>query len=138
MKEEIQIIERDGKPEWAVLPYEDYLQLLDQSELLEDIRDFDVINAAIDRGEEELIPAEVIYAILDGENPIKVWREYRELTQKQLAETAGISKPYLSQIETGKRIGTAEILSAIAKALDVSLDEVVTTGNNYNEAKHLK
>ena len=138
MKEDIQIIERDGKPEWAVLPYEEYLQLLDQSELLEDIRDFDTINAAIDRREEELIPAEVVYAILDGENPIKVWREYRELTQQQLAETAGISKPYLSQIETGKRIGTAEILSAIAKALDVSLDEVVTTGNNYNEAKHLK
>ncbi len=138
MKEEIQIIERDGKPEWAVLPYEEYLQLLDQSELLEDIRDFDVINAAIDRREEELIPAEVVYAILDGGNPIKVWREYRELTQQQLADTAGISKPYLSQIETGKRMGTAEILSAIAKALDVSLDEVVTTGNKYNEAKHLK
>lgn len=137
MKEDIQIIERDGKPEWAVLPYEEYLQLIDQSELLEDIRDFDTINAAIDCREEELIPSEVVYAILDGENPIKVWREYRELTQQQLAETAGISKPYLSQIETGKRIGTAEILSAIAKALDVSLDEVIT-GNNYNEAKHLK
>jgi DNA-binding XRE family transcriptional regulator len=131
MKEEIQIIERDGKPEWAVLPYEEYLQLLDQSELLEDIRDFDVINAAIDRREEELIPAEVVYAILDGENPIKVWREYRKLTQQQLADTAGISKPYLSQIETGKRMGTTEILSAIAKALDVSLDDVVTTKNNY-------
>ncbi len=127
MKEDIQIIERDGKPEWAVLPYEEYLQLLDQSELLEDIRDFDTINAAIDRHEAELIPSEVVYAILDGENPIKVWREYRKLTQQQLAETAGISKPYLSQIETGKRIGTAEILSAIAKALNVSLDEVVTT-----------
>ena len=121
-----------------MLPYEEYLQLLDQSELLEDIRDFDTINAAIDRREEELIPSEVVYAILDGENPIKVWREYRELTQQQLAETAGISKPYLSQIETGKRIGTAEILSAIAKALDVSLDDVVITGNNYNEAKQLK
>jgi DNA-binding XRE family transcriptional regulator len=130
MKEEIQIIERDGKPEWAVLPYEEYLQLLDQSELLEDIRDFDVINAAIDRREEELIPAEVVYAILDGENPIKVWREYRKLTQQQLADIAGISKPYLSQIETGKRAGTTEILSAIAKALDVSLDEVVTKENN--------
>jgi len=130
MKEEIQIIERDGKPEWAVLPYEEYLQLLDQSELLEDIRDFDIINAAIDRREEELIPAEVVYAILDGENPIKVWREYRELTQQQLADTAGISKPYLSQIETGKRTGTTEILSAIAKALDVSLEEVITTNNN--------
>jgi len=125
MKEEIQIIERDGKPEWAVLPYEDYLQLIEQAELLEDIRDFDRISEAIDNGKEELIPSEVVYAILDGENPIKVWREYRGLTQQQLADMAGISKPYISQIETGKRKGTTEILSAIAKALNVSLDDVI-------------
>jgi len=125
MKEEIQIIERDGKPEWAVLPYEEYLELIEHAELLEDIRDFDRINAAIENGEEELIPSEVVHAILDGENPIKVWREYRELTQQQLADAAGISKPYLSQIETGKRTGTTDILSAIAKALNVSLDEII-------------
>jgi hypothetical protein len=84
MKEEIQIIERNGKPEWAVLPYEEYLRLIEQAELLEDIRAFDEISAAIERGEEELIPAEVVNAILDGKNPIKVWREYRDLTQNSL------------------------------------------------------
>ena len=125
MKENIQLIERDRKPEWAVLPYEEYLKLLEQAEMLEDIRDYDMAKAELERGEDELIPAEVVYAILDGENPIKVWREYRALTQQQLADAAGISKPYLSQIETGKRTGTTDILSAIAKALDVSLDEVI-------------
>jgi len=126
MKEEIQIIERDGKPEWAVLPYEEYLELVEQAELLEDIRDFDRLSIAIERGEEELISSEVVYAILDGANPIKVWREYRGLTQQQLADKVKISKAYLSQIETGKRKGSTENLSLIAKALDVSLDEVVT------------
>lgn len=129
MNENIQLIERDGKPEWAVLPYEKYLELLEQAEMLEDIRDYDAAKAALENGEDELIPAEIVYAILDGANPIKVWREYRRLTQQQLADKAGISKPYLSQIETGKRTGTTEILSAIAKALDVSLDDVVTTEN---------
>ena len=124
MKETIQIIERNGKPEWAVLPYEEYLKLIEQVELLEDIRDFDEINAAIKRGEEELIPAEVVNAILDGKSPIKVWREYRGLTQQQLADMIGISKPYLSQLETGKRTGTAEVLSTIADALNVSLEQV--------------
>jgi DNA-binding XRE family transcriptional regulator len=124
MREEIQIIERNGKPEWAVLPYEAYLKLIEQAELLEDIRDFDDINAAIERGEEELIPAEMVHAILDGKNPIKAWREYRSLTQQQLANRVGISKPYLSQLETGKRAGTTEVLSAIARALDVSLEQV--------------
>lgn len=125
MKENIQLIERGGKPEWAVLPYEEYLQLLEQAEMLEDIRDYDAAKAELEKGEDELIPSEVVYAILDGENPIKVWREYRGLTQQQLADKAGISKPYLSQIETGKRMGTTEILTTLAKALDVSLDEVV-------------
>ena len=124
MKETIQIIERNGKPEWAVLPYEEYLKLIEQAELLEDIRDFDEINAAINRGEEELIPAEVVDAILDGKSPIKVWREYRGLTQQRLADMVGISKPYLSQLETGKRTGTTEVLSTIAEALNVSLEQV--------------
>lgn len=124
MKETIQIIERNGKPEWAVLPYEEYLKLIEQAELLEDIRDFDEMNAAIKRGDEELIPAAVVHAILDGKSPIKVWREYRGLTQQQLADRIGISKPYLSQLETGKRTGPAEVLSAIAEALNVSLEQV--------------
>ena len=128
MKEEIQIIERDGKPEWAILPYEEYLKLIEQAELLEDIHDFDQISAAIERGEEELIPAEVVNAIIDGKNPIKVWREYRSLTQQELANIVGISKPYLSQLETGKRTGTTEVLSAIAKALDVSMERVAGVG----------
>ena len=124
MKENIQLIERDGKPEWAVLPYDEYLKLLEQAEMLEDIRDYDIAKAELENGGDELIPSEVVEALLDGENPIKVWREYRGLTQQQLADTAGISKPYLSQIETGKRKGTVDILSAIAKALNVSLDDL--------------
>ena len=125
MKENIQLIERDGKPEWAILPYEEYLALLEQAEELEDIRDYDAAKAALENGEDELIPSEVVDALIDGENPVKVWREFRGLTQQQIADAAGISKPYLSQIETGKRKGSMDILSALAKALHVTLDEVV-------------
>lgn len=128
MKENIQLIERDGKPEWAVVPYQEYLRLVEQAEMLEDIRDYDAAKAALEKGEEELIPSEIVFAILDGKNPVKVWREYRGLTQQQLADTAGISKPYLSQIEAGKRTGTSEILSKIARALHVSLDEIANRG----------
>jgi DNA-binding XRE family transcriptional regulator len=121
----VQIIERDGKPEWAVIPYELYVQLAEEAEMLQDIRDYDMVKVLVERGEEELIPSEVVYAIMDGENPIKVWREYRQLTQQQLAEAVGISTPYLSQIETSKRTGTTEVLTTIAKVLKVSLDEIV-------------
>lgn len=121
----VQIIERDGKPEWAVIPYEMYVQLAEEAEMLQDIQDYDMAKGQVERGEEELIPGEVVYALMEGENPIKVWREYRQLTQHQLAEAAGISTPYLSQIETSKRTGTTEVLTAIAKVLKVSLDEIV-------------
>ncbi|MCB8944932.1 MAG: helix-turn-helix transcriptional regulator [Ardenticatenaceae bacterium] len=97
----------------------------DEKMMLQDIRDYDLAKAAVEAGE-ELIPSAVVYAILDGENPIKVWREYRSLTQQQLAETADLSPAYLSQIESGKRTGTAEILKAIATALNVSLDDIVS------------
>ncbi|HEV7834445.1 MAG TPA: helix-turn-helix transcriptional regulator [Caballeronia sp.] len=39
-----------------------------------------------------------------------------------MSEAPGISKPYLSQIESGKRNGTFKKLSTIAKALSVPVD----------------
>ena len=122
----IQVIERNGNPEWAIIPYKDYLRLVEEAEMLNDVLDYDMAIEAVKQGE-ELVPGEVAYAILDGESPIRVWREYRGYTQQQLSEAAGISKPYLSQIETGKRTGTTEVLSGIAKALDLTIDDIVET-----------
>ena len=119
-----QIIEKDGRPEWAVIPYDEYLRMKEESEMLQDVAEYDAAKEALAQGE-ELVPGEVTFAILDGENPIRVWRKHRGLTQQELAQRAGISKPYLSQIETGKRTGTAEVLSDIADALGVTLDEVM-------------
>ncbi len=117
-----QIIERDGKPEYAVIPYADYLRML---ELLEDKADAGIVaefHEAYKTGREFLIPAEIVRRELDGESSAKLWREHRGLTQQELADKAGISKPYLSQIESGKRQGTVETLTAIARALDVPLE----------------
>jgi len=112
--------------QWAMISYQTYLRLVEDAEMLQDIRDYDRAKKAIEDGE-ELVPSEVTYAILDGENPIKAWREHRGLTQQQLANAAGISMPYLSQIESGKRKGPADVLAAIAKALDLSLDDILTS-----------
>ena len=119
----VQVIEKDGKPEWAVIPYGEYERLVEEAEMLQDIRVYDEAKKAVADGE-ELVPSEVTYAILDGANPIRVWREYRGLTQQQLAEGVGISVPYLSQIESGRRKGSTEVLAAIAKELDLSLDDI--------------
>jgi DNA-binding XRE family transcriptional regulator len=122
----VYIIEKDGQPEWAVVPYETYERLIEDAEMLQDIRAYDEAKEALAAGE-ELIPAEVTYAILDGEHPVRVWRKTRGLTQQQLAEAAGISKPYLSQIESSKRQGTTEVLAAIAKALGLTVDDLIVS-----------
>lgn len=122
---DIQLILKEGQPEYAILPYNLYLQLVEDAEMLQDIRDFDEIMARIASGEEELIPAHVPYAIIDGKNPVKVWRDYRGMSQQELAQAAGISTSYLSQIETGKRVGKTAVLQAIARALNLTLDDVV-------------
>jgi DNA-binding XRE family transcriptional regulator len=121
----MQIIERDGKPEWAVLPYDEYLQLVEHAEMLQDIRDYDNVKTALEKGDEELLPSQMVYAILEGANPIRVWREYRGISQRELAERVGISVPYLSQLEKGKRKGSLDVLAAIANALQVGLDDLI-------------
>jgi DNA-binding XRE family transcriptional regulator len=122
----VQVIEREGKPEWAILPYEEFLQLMEQAEMLQDISDYDQIVKAVETGEEETVPAELAYSLIEGENPVKAWREYRSLSQKQLAELANISIPFLSQIESGKRKASTKIMVRLAKALRVLVDDLVT------------
>ena len=61
-----------------------------------------------------------------GEHPIKVFREYRDMTQKHLAETVGISPEYVSQIESRKKQGSVDTLKAIAEALSLNLDDLVS------------
>jgi transcriptional regulator with XRE-family HTH domain len=46
------------------------------------------------------------------------------LTLRQLAELAGVSNPYLSQIERGLRRPSAEVLQQLAKALRISAEQL--------------
>jgi len=53
---------------------------------------------------------------------IRRQRELAELSMRQVATMAGISNPYLSQIERGLRAPSEEVLRAIAESLNVSAD----------------
>lgn len=113
--------------EMVVLSRKDYealLQRLDRVEDLEDslaIADFEKKLAA---GQEELIPSEFVDRMVDGESPVRVWRDYRGLSAKDLAAKAGISTAYLSEIETGKKDGSVSALKSIADALKLDLDDL--------------
>ena len=53
---------------------------------------------------------------------IRQQRELAELSMRQFADLAGISNPYLSQIERGLRAPSEQVLDAIARTLKVSAD----------------
>ncbi len=116
-----QFIEEDGKRKYAIIPIEIYEKMLDDLDDLDDIRAFDKYKA----NPQEMLPAEMVYRMLDGENSVKVWREHRGLTQQALADAAGISTPYLSQIEAGKRTPTAKVYASLARVLDTDVDSLL-------------
>lgn len=118
------IITNDGK-RLAVMPEEEYLALMEAKEDQEDLAAIREFDAKMARGEEELIPAEYANRILDGENKVRVFREYRGISARELAQSAGIAPAYLSQIENGTRAGTVETFRKLAAALKLSIDDLV-------------
>jgi DNA-binding XRE family transcriptional regulator len=120
-----QIIETPQGERMAVLPIAEYERLREAAEMLEDIAALDEVMRKVAAGEEEFIPEEYADRLIDGENPVRVWREYRGLKARELAEAAGISPPYLSQIENGEREGSFETMRNIADVLKVTIDDLV-------------
>jgi transcriptional regulator with XRE-family HTH domain len=55
---------------------------------------------------------------------IRQQRERTNLSLRRLAESAGISNPYLSQIERGIRKPSAEILKRLSRALEISANSM--------------
>ncbi|NQV49082.1 MAG: helix-turn-helix transcriptional regulator, partial [Candidatus Marinimicrobia bacterium] len=110
-----------GKPEWAVIPYEEFLRIQELIEDAEDIKDIETSFTS----QESVVPGEVTFAIIDGVHPIRAWREYNKIRMSELANRIGMSGAYLSQIETGKRNPTLETLRAIARALAVDIDVLI-------------
>ncbi len=74
---------------------------------------------------DESVPIEVADRLLAGDNPLRVWRRHRGMTQRALAAAIGVGKSYLSEIESGKKDGSIRVIKAAANALDVDLDDLV-------------
>lgn len=111
--------------EMAILPRAEYEALL--ARLEEAIEDVGTARL-IDRGLREiaegapLIPIEVVNRLTSGENPVRVFREWKGLTQVELAARVALSQGHVSDIESGRRVGTVAVLRQIADALGVPLD----------------
>jgi transcriptional regulator with XRE-family HTH domain len=64
---------------------------------------------------------------------IREQRHAAQVSMRQLAKAAGVSNPYLSQIERGLRKPSAEILQQIAKALRISAEQLYVQAGILDE-----
>ncbi len=102
-----------------VVDREKYAALLQRNEDLEDA----LAAMAADNGIR--VPHEVALKLMEGAAPIPALRRHRGLTLKGLSEKTGLAVSYLSEIERGRKPGSASALARIARALGTTIDVLV-------------
>mgnify|MGYP003129513376 CR=1 FL=1 len=103
-----QIIYQDDEPAFVVLPYAEWLATIDEDEA-----DEIAAQQARDDDDGTRYPMEVITRLSDGESPIRVYRDFHELT-----------KVYIGQLERGERNMSPKLRAKIAIILDVENDDL--------------
>ena len=119
----VQFIEFEGR-KLAILAAEDYERLLDLAEEQDDIAAAVASQKRREAGEEYL-PAEMVDRLIDGENALRVWRQYRAITLTSLAAKSKVNKATVSLLENGKSFGRPATWRALAEALDVTVDDIL-------------
>lgn len=99
----VQVIMRDGVPEYAVLPWDEYQALLN----------------AIGRPTVALADTGTPVA-LPRFSELSAMREAKGISQEELARSVGISPPYLALIESGERDPDEAIRRALARAMEIT------------------
>lgn len=106
----VQVIEQDGKPAFAVIPWDAYQALM----------------AGADPDESDLwFPNEVVKANVRGDSLIKAWREYKGLTQAELAARAGIKQPALARMEKPESRPRKTSLMKLAEAMEITAEQLM-------------
>ena len=68
------------------------------------------------------LPSNILDALAARqESPVKILRKHHGLTQAELARQANLSRPYLTEIETGKKDGSIRAMKSLAEVLGVSV-----------------
>lgn len=110
-----QFINQGGKPAFVVIPIEEWRAI---SATLEDKTDAAAVRAFL-KSPVETFPDTLAARLLDGVHPLKAFREYRGMTQAQLAANISASAVYISQIERGERRAGHKLLRKLSKTLNI-------------------
>ena len=107
-----------------MIPVEHLQNLMEDAEMLSDVKAYDAAKARLEDGEDELIPLEITERRLMGEAALRIWREYRKLTQEKLAKKAKVSRALIAAIETNRKAGSVSTWKKLGAALDVSWEQL--------------
>jgi transcriptional regulator with XRE-family HTH domain len=83
------------------------------------------ILADIKRNAETLLTSEQANQLLGAKTPLAFWRKHRGVTQEALSKAIGVAQGFISEIENGTKTGDVQTLAAMARALAISLDDLV-------------
>jgi DNA-binding XRE family transcriptional regulator len=97
---------------------------MEDAEMLADVKAYDAAKARLEDGDNELIPLEITERRLSGEPALRIWREYRKLTQERLAKKAKISRALIAAIETKRKAGSVVTWKKLGAALDVGWEQL--------------
>ena len=120
--------QKTPRGEVAILPRKDYELLAAKASEFDEDAGAARIVARAKKGASSgspLLPKDVVDRLANGENPVRVLREWRGETQMYLSLKTDLSQGYISDIENGRRVGTVEALRLIANVLNVPLDLLV-------------
>ena len=116
--------------ETVTIPKDEYLRLKSIEEDMSDLRSATEILERIKAGTEELIPSKVVDQLLKGDAPLTIWREYRGLSQSELARQSGVNRIQIIDIENGRKTGSVATLKKLATALRVDIEDLVVGGGS--------
>ena len=122
--------QKTPRGEIAILPRREYEALVAKAnEAEEDVGTARLVTRARDEiaAGAPLLPKSIVERLASDENPVRVLREWRDVTQLQLSAKTQLSQGYISDVETGRRKGAAAALRRIADALNVPLDLLVSS-----------
>jgi ribosome-binding protein aMBF1 (putative translation factor) len=128
-KTNVQFIHTPDGSDLAVLPRAEYDRLIAlAADAQEDAAASRIVRSsarAVKEGREVVLPKAVADRLARSESPVRVIREWRGMIQAELAVAVDISQNYLSEIETGRRKGPAELQKKFARALGVPVDLLI-------------
>ena len=93
------------------------------SHVLVPIAEFDALMKESIADGHTFVPLDVGEAMLDGDTPLKAWRNHKRLTQEEMAERMGVTRSSYAQMEKSERPQKSTLEKAAA-ALGIALTQL--------------